>query len=140
MIEKQKEIEAVGAEVLLIAYDQPSLLSAKMLVYLAVPYLLLLDPTKAAYSRWGMGRTNLWRSMLSPALTWRYIKLLAKGERFLGLAPDMYQLGGDFVIGRKGEIAFAYRMTTNGNRASIERLLAELQRVASDPQSSAASG
>lgn len=54
--------------------------------------------------------------MLSPSLNWRYLKLLAGGERFLGLAPDMYQLGGDFVLDGQGYLRFAHRMRNNGDR------------------------
>jgi len=97
---------------------------------LEIPYPLLLDPDKQAYRRWGMGRTNLMGAMLSPALNVRYVKLLLKGERFLGLAPDMYQLGGDFVIDSRGRIAFAHTMQNNGDRAEVTILLQNLRRTA----------
>jgi hypothetical protein len=131
MIERKDEIAAAGTEVLLVAYDQLSLLNAKLLTYLAVPYQLLLDHSKQIYRDWGMGRTDIWHSMLSPTLTWRYIKLLFQGERFLGLAPDMYQLGGDFVVSPGGEIAFARRMAHNDDRAPVSVLLEELRKVSS---------
>jgi len=94
-----------------------------------LPFPLLLDRTKEAYARWGMGRTGLSGAMLSPALNWRYLRLLANGERFLGFAPDMFQLGGDFVIDRSGTMVFAHRMKDNGDRASTATLLGELSRA-----------
>jgi AhpC/TSA antioxidant enzyme len=130
VIKRRKEIEDLGAEVLVVAYDEPTLLSAKMLHDVALPFPLLLDRTRETYARWGMGRTGLRGAMLSPSLNWRYLKLLAKGERFLGFAPDMFQLGGDFLVDKQGTLVFAYRMKNNGDRVGTETLLDELARLA----------
>lgn len=130
VLERQEEIDNLGAAVLLIAYDEPSLLEAKILRDLAIPYPLLLDRSKETYAKWGMGRTGLTGAMLSPSLNWRYLKLLLRGERFLGFAPDMFQLGGDFVVDEKGDVAFGYRMKNNGDRAPTSTLIAELGRLA----------
>jgi len=130
VIKHHKEIAGLGAEVLAVAYDEPSLLSAKMLHGVALPFPLLLDRTRETYARWGMGRTGLTGAMLSPSLNWRYLKLLAKGERFLGFAPDMLQLGGDFLVDKQGTLVSAYRMRNNGDRVNTRTLLDELRRVA----------
>jgi AhpC/TSA antioxidant enzyme len=122
VIERRDEIEALNAAVLLVAYDKPSLLSAKMLHDVELPFPLLLDQSKETYAQWGMGRTGLTGAMLSPELNVRYFKLILSGERFLGFAPDMFQLGGDFVVDGEGTLAFAHRMTNNGDRASVGSL------------------
>jgi len=126
VIQRSDEVERLGAAVLLVAYDEPSLLAAKMLHDVDLPYPLLLDPEKETYARWGMGRVGLTGAMLSPSLNWRYLKLLLKGHRFLGVAPDMFQLGGDFVVDTQGALVFAHRMTNNGDRATTERLFEAL--------------
>lgn len=126
MLDRREEIEALGAAVLLVAYDEPSLLEAKMLHELELPFPLALDGDRTAYSAWGLGRTNLFGAMLSPSLNWRYFRLLLAGERFLGFAPDMFQLGGDFVIDPGGNVFFAYRMRNNGDRATVPTLLEAL--------------
>ena len=127
MIDRRDDIAALGAEVVLIAYDRPGLLGTKMMRGLDVPYTLLFDPGRMGYRAWGMGRTNLIGAMLSPELNWRYLKLLLRGERFLGFAPDMFQLGGDFVVDPGGRIAFAYRMRSNGDRAAVSDLVGALE-------------
>ena len=129
VLENEGRIEDAGAAVLFVAYDAPSLLEAKILRDLPLPYPVVLDESRDTYSAWGMGRTNLFGAMLSPELNWRYLKLLLKGERFLGFAPDMFQLGGDFVVDRAGRIAFAHRMRNNGDRAPVARLMDELERA-----------
>ena len=137
MLERRAEIENIPARVVVVAYDDASLLGAKMLHDLALPFPLLIDSARTTYAAWGMGRTNLFAAMLSPSLNWRYLRLLLKGERFLGLAPDMFQLGGDFVVGPSGRIAFAYRMRNNGDRAEVSRLVHELHKAAADVQQGA---
>jgi hypothetical protein len=61
--------------------------------------------------------------MLNPGLNVRYVQLLARGERFLGMAPDMFQLAGDFVVDPQGRIAFAHVMKNNGDRAPVPSLI-----------------
>ena len=58
-----------------------------------------------------------------------------RGQRFLGFAKDMLQLGGDFVIDSHGRIAFAYRMQSNGDRAGVTVLIQEMRRAAQGSQS-----
>lgn len=133
MIKRREEIEALRAAVLLVAFDEPALLGAKMLHEVALPFPLLLDRTRETYARWGMGRTGLTGAMLSPSLNLRYLKLLAKGERFLGFAPDMFQLGGDFVLDKQGTLVFAHRMRNNGDRADTGKLIDQVARAAHAP-------
>jgi len=126
VLSRREDIEALGAGVLLVAYDEPSLLEAKMLHHLDLPFPLAVDRDRTAYAAWGLGRTNLFGAMLSPSLNWRYFRLLLAGERFLGFAPDMFQLGGDFVIDGGGAVCFAYRMRNNGDRAAVSSLIEAL--------------
>ena len=133
VLQNKDRIAQLGAGVLLIAYDQPSLLSAKILRGLEVPYELLVDIEKRTYRQWGMGRTTPLKSFLPPSLAWRYLKLLARGERFLGIAPDMLQLGGDFVVDAGGRIAFGHAMRNNGDRVAVSELLRVLSSAAEGP-------
>jgi hypothetical protein len=65
-------------------------------------------------------------------LNWRYFRLLLAGERFLGFAPDMFQLGGDFVVDPQGVVRFAHRMRNNGDRASVTRLFEAIRTTEAD--------
>jgi len=123
VLEYRDKIASADAEVVIVAYDETSLLQTKVLYGMTLPFPLVLDTDKSCYRRWGLGRTNLFGAMLSPVLNWRYLKLLLKGEKFLGLAPDMLQLGGDFVISTEGTIEYAHRMKNNGDRASVAALM-----------------
>jgi hypothetical protein len=129
VIERQEEVAALEAAVVLVAYDRPGLVGTKLMRGLDVPYTILFDPEREAYRRWGLGRTGLFGAMLSPELNWRYLKLLLRGERFLGFAPDMLQLGADFVLDREHRVSFVHRMKKNGDRAAVSMLVDELRRV-----------
>jgi hypothetical protein len=129
-MEQKEQIDRIGAQVLLVAFAEPSLLEKKMMHDLHNPFPLLLDPARESYRRWGLGKVSPFGAYLSPELSVRYIKLLVKGERFLGLAPDMRQLGGDFVVGREGRIAFAHAMTNNGDQAAVPVLIDQLRAAA----------
>ena len=133
MIARQEEINALGGAVVLIAYDRPGLIGTKMMRGLDVPWPVLFDPARESYRRWGLGRTNLLGAMLSPELNWRYLKLLIRGERFLGFAPDMFQLGADFVLDRSHRVAFSHLMRHNGDRPSTPELMEHLAGVAASP-------
>jgi len=134
VLERRAEIESIPASVVLVAYDEASLLGAKMLHDLDLPFPLVIDTTRSVYANWGLGRTNLLGAMLSPSLNWRYFRLLLKGERFLGFAPDMFQLGGDFVVDPSGRISFAHRMRNNGDRADVAGLVHELRQAGASVQ------
>lgn len=127
MQERSNELEQLGAQVLLVAYDEQALLEAKLLKDLDLTFPILLDREKVTYGRWGMGRASVFQAMLSPKLNVRYAKLLMKGERFLGFAPDMFQLGGDFVVDRSGKIAFEHVMRDNGDRAGLDVMIDALR-------------
>ena len=127
MIERQEDIARLNGAVVLVAYDRPGLVATKIMRGLDVPYILAFDPARKAYRRWGLGRTGLFGAMLSPSLNWRYLKLLLRGERFLGFAPDMFQLGADFVLDRTHHVRFVHRMRNNGDRAPVEALIQEMQ-------------
>lgn len=130
MIESKERIARLNGQVLLVAYDTLELLRTKLIRDLEIPYPILLDPRKETYRRWGLGRTTLGESVFSPGLTARYLGLLLRGERFLGLAPDMLQLGGDFVVDREGKIAVGHAMRDNGDRLPVHKLIETMEQVA----------
>jgi thioredoxin-dependent peroxiredoxin len=130
VIQARDEIGSLGAEVILVAYHDPEMLTTKMLHDLDLPYTLLLDSTRATYARWGLGQANL-QSMLSPGLYWATFKVLLrvmfKRERALGTSPNATQLGGDFVVDPSGKLVYVNRMTSFHDRARMTDLLAALR-------------
>jgi peroxiredoxin len=130
VIQARTELERLGAGVIFVAHNDPELLTAKMLHDLDLPYLLLLDRTKAAYAQWGLGQAGL-RSNLSPGLYWAMLKVVLKvlsgRESSLGTAPGRNQLGGDFVVDRAGKLVFVNSRRSFHDRAKMTDLLTALR-------------
>jgi len=132
LIQAKHEIERLGADVILVTYHDPELMTAKMLHDLDVPYTLLLDPTRAAYERWGLGRLGL-RGMISPMLYLKTIRVMLdvmrKREQSLGSSSPggPPQRGGDFVVNCARDFVFVNRMTSFHDRPKVADLLAALR-------------
>jgi peroxiredoxin len=121
-VQARTRIEAAGASVVLVAYHDPELLMSMMLKDLNLPFVLLIDPTREAYRRWGLGygsRRFLW----SPILIAKALGLALRGIRVSGTAPDEFQFGADFVIDAAGCVALQHRLKSYHDRTPIDRLL-----------------
>jgi alkyl-hydroperoxide reductase/thiol specific antioxidant family protein len=131
LIQARNEIDSLGASVIFVAYHDPELLTTKMMHDLDVPYTLLLDPTRATYERWGLGRIGM-EGMLSPGLYWAALKVtlsvMLKREKSLGTSPGAPQRGGDFVVNCARDFAFVNRMRSFHDRPKLEDLLTALRR------------
>jgi peroxiredoxin len=132
LIQARREIDSLGAKVILVTYHDPELMTAKMLHDLDVPYTLLLDPTRTAYEQWGLGRVGLW-GMITPMLWAKSIRIMMdvmRGrEQSLGSSSPggTPQRGGDFVVNCDRAFVFANRMTSFHDRPKIADLLAALR-------------
>jgi peroxiredoxin len=128
MIQAKDAIAAAGAEVVLVAYNDPELMMAKMFNALDLPFVLLVDRTREFYGRWGLGPAGI-KAVLNPGLYLAMLRVVLRRERSLGSAPTARQLGGDFVVDRHGRLAFVHRMRSLHDRARIEDLVAAAQQA-----------
>ena len=98
--------ELGDAEVAVVTFTPPERLVAYRR-HLDVPFSLLYDADRSAYAAYGLGRGPWWRVYGPPV--WReYAHLLARGRRLQRPTEDTLQLGGDFVVGRDGRLAYAF--------------------------------
>jgi peroxiredoxin len=94
------------------------------------PFMILADPKRQAYQRFALRRLSLGR-VFSLATLKLYFKLLREGMRRKDYGgEDIYQGGGDFLLDREGNILFAHRSQNPADRPSIETLLREIDRIA----------
>jgi peroxiredoxin len=124
-IQHHDEFRRRSADVVFVAYQDPELLMSKMLRDLDLPFTLLLDPTLAAYRRWGLDQARL-INWLAPGFYLGIAKFLLAREPDLGNSPGPVQMGGDFVVGRDGTLVFAHWMKSFHDRAAVPRLLSAL--------------
>ena len=128
MVQARDRLAQLGAEVLLVAHQDPELMMSQMLRDLALPFVLLVDPQRQAYARWGLGEAT-YRVFLVPSLYAAILKMVLRRPPPLGEAPESRQMGGDFVVDRTGRLAFVNRMRSLHDRAPVTDLLAAAERV-----------
>jgi peroxiredoxin len=131
LIQARDHVVRLGAEVVLVAYHDPELVMAKMMHSLNLPFVLLVDETKSAYARWGLGRVGV-RTYLHPGLYWGIARMVFRRETPLGDVADESQMGGDFVVDRDGRLAFVNRLRSLHDRARVDDLLAVVERLSAD--------
>lgn len=125
---RRERIETADARVLVVVGDEPERARAGFLHGLEIPWPVLVDPELGAYAAWGLGRISPLR-MVTPGVVVRYARLLRKGERLQRPGHDALQLGGDFVVGRDGRLAYSHPQTGPDDRPPTATLVAELERA-----------
>ncbi len=93
---------------------------------------LLADPTWSLYRAWGFRRASWVGIWLSPATWLAYLRLLARGRRPSRPAQDIYQLGGDAVIDRRGIVTWLYQSRHPADRPSAAEIIRRLDAAAAD--------
>ena len=91
------------------------------------PFPVVCDPERAAYRRFGLGRTS-WLSFFRPGVLARYVGLMFRGWRVRGIneGEDALQLGGDFVLDANQKLAFAYPSRTAADRPDVGKMIESL--------------
>ena len=93
-----------------------------------LPFPVLSDPKKDAYRAYGLAAGSL-RHVLALGTVWSYLKLMARGKRYRFGSSDMKQMGGDFVLDRRGPVVFEFRGVSPHQRPTLEDLLRVLDRL-----------
>lgn len=128
VLAERDRIEALGASAVFVVHDPPEAIRSSMLSGVEVPYPLLVDLERRAYREWGLGRVPFARIYLDPRVWWRYARLLLGGEPWRPGGRDTLQMGGDFVLGPDGTVAYA-RPQQVDDRPPVKLLIRELERV-----------
>lgn len=114
---------------LFVVHDDPSLIRQTMLRAIEMPFPVLVDPPRAAYAEWGLGRASALTIWGDPRVWVRYAHAVATGSRPTRLGADTLQLGGDFVVDRGGTIVYARPQQTD-DRPPVAVLLRALEQAA----------
>jgi len=96
-----------------------------------LPFPVLLDPDRATYRSYGLGRGSLWRVWGWKA-TRRYLQIFREGGLHGLRRPteDTLQLGGDFIVSPDGTLAWGFWGEGPDDRPSVEEIITQLQRIA----------
>jgi hypothetical protein len=121
------EIEALGLQVLVVTFEAANV-AADYVRETGFPWVLLLDPTRALYTAYGMGRGRWWK-IWGPATWWAYARLLAQGKRPQRSSADVNQLGGDVLINPAGDVVVLHVGSGPADRPAISALLAPVRKA-----------
>lgn len=129
VLQRRDRLAAAGAEAVFVVHDEPAAVRAGLLDGLDVGFPVLVDLERRAYHDWRLRRASFASIWLSPPVWRQYARLLRTGERLRRTGRDTRQLGGDFVIGRDGTLAYA-RPQEADNRPPVGVLLAAVEQAA----------
>ena len=93
-----------------------------------LPYSVVTSEDRAAYRAYGLGRGPVWRVYGARVLR-RYAELLRRGRRLERPTEDTLQLGGDFVVGRDGRLAYVFRSSGPDDRPPVDDLVRSVRGV-----------
>jgi peroxiredoxin len=126
---RRDRLDALGAEVVFLAFDTPEAIRGNMVAGVELAYPVIADPERVAYRAWGLERAPWWKIWLDPKVWVQYARLLLGGERIGEPGQDLLQLGGDFIVDAAGTIAYS-RPQERDDRPPVGELiraLAELE-------------
>lgn len=124
---RKDRIEALGAGVVFVAHDPPERLERGFLEGVDRIFPVALDLERRVYRGWGLKRGSVLRVFADPKVWWQYARLiLGGGERLRPRGRDALQLGGDFVVGADGRIAYS-RPQQRDDRPPVGALLKVLE-------------
>jgi hypothetical protein len=122
MHDRKDRIEALGADVIFVAFDGPEELGTKLVADVDLVFPVAFDTERASYRDWGLGRASWWKIWLDPKVWRTYAMLIRSGERMRGGGADPLQLGGDFIVARDGTVAYS-RPQSRDDRPPVGALL-----------------
>ena len=96
---------------------------------LELPFPVLVDRERTAYAAWGLERAPPLRIWGDPRVWARYLGAALRGHRPRSFGADTLQLGGDFVVGSDGVLAYARPQRTD-DRPPVNELLRAVERAA----------
>jgi hypothetical protein len=128
VLRHRERIDAAGTAVFVV-HDSAKRVREWMLKDLDVPYPVLVDLEMSSYRRWGMGHAAA-VSTLAPRVVLGYARKILFEREQLRMGTDPTQLGGDFIVGRDGVLAYAHPQTAVDDRPPAGLLLRELESAA----------
>jgi hypothetical protein len=123
--QREREIDGLGLRVAVVSFESREV-AAVYLRNTDLRWPLLLDPSRALYTAYGMGRGTFWQ-IWGPATWWAYAKLLARGRRPAPATGDIDQLGGNVLIDPSGRVVIHHLGSGPADRPSIDAMLAPVR-------------
>lgn len=115
------DLSSWGTNVVVVSFEQQQI-AAAYVEETNFPWPVLLDPDRVLYRAYSLERGGAWR-VLGIDSWWTYIKLIIRGRRVKRPTDDIYQLGGNVLIGPDGTIRFYHASRNPADRPRVEDIL-----------------
>ena len=89
---------------------------------------LLVDDTRETYRNYGMFSASFW-DVWGPKTWWALLKEIVKGKKLIKSEGDIYQRGGDVLIGPDGTVYLHQIGVGPGDRPTVEALLDKIDSI-----------
>ncbi len=89
---------------------------------------LLIDDTRETYRNYGMLSASFW-DVWGPKTWWALLKEIVKGKKLIKSEGDIYQRGGDVLIGPGGTVHLHQIGVGPGDRPTVEALLSKIDSI-----------
>ena len=89
---------------------------------------LLVDDTRETYRNYGMFSASFW-DVWGPKTWWALLKEIVKGKKLIKSEGDIYQRGGDVLIGPDGTVYLHQIGVGPGDRPTVEALLNKIYSI-----------
>jgi hypothetical protein len=128
VVQRSERLRERGALAVFVTFDDPAAVQRMLLADVACPWPVLVDRDRVAYRAWGLRRASFRELWLDPNVYRQYAQLLLRGERIRGSGRDLRQLGGDFVVDRRGVVAYS-RPQQRDDRPPVGVLMNAIEEV-----------
>ena len=119
---QRDELERRDIKVLLVSFE-PLERVRHYVVEDEFEWPILSDETHELYQAYGLGRSSVIRTWLSPRTIAYYCKAAFGGKKIRRPTSDTGQLGGDFLIDPVGRIVFGFRSEEPADRPGVRQIL-----------------
>ncbi len=89
---------------------------------------LFIDDTRETYRNYGMLSASFW-DVWGPKTWWALLKEIVKGKKLIKSEGDIYQRGGDVLIGPGGTVHLHQIGVGPGDRPTVEALLSKIDSI-----------
>jgi len=123
--DRRSELEKCNAVVLVIGFEPARRQRGYCRSLKLGDWPCLVDEARNVYRAYGLGRLTWWRTF-SPASLWGYVRFWRQGRPMPRPKADVYQAGGDFVVGPDGRLALVHPGRHPHDRPPVDRILAAI--------------
>ena len=89
---------------------------------------LYSDPKRTFYKFMGLTRGS-WFKVFHPKTAFKYVQYFLEGKKMKKTRQDIYQMGGDFIFNKNGELKYVFKSQRPDDRPSVSELINQIKNL-----------